>query len=354
MSIIAALIIASTIIYEGCEVNLDDIAFSEQERIVDLEGNWKFSIGDDSLWANPKYNDGNWEEITAPSSWENEGYHGYNGYAWYRKHFTIRSRYKNQTLNLHLGRIDDVDEVYINGKLVGFSGSFPPAYETAYNVWRSYPVPKSFLNYDGDNVIAVRVFDSQQEGGITQGDLGLFTYSLTVQKEIDLEGEWKFTPGDNLTWSKADFNDRDWGNMIVPGNWNSKNLRNYDGYAWYRKAVFIPSKLKNKKLILLLGKIDDLDQTFLNGKQIGNTGDFDLLPEDYQQNGKYLEIRGYYIPQNLIRYDAENIIAVRVYDGYNIGGIYEGPVGIISQDSYTKYWNRVKRGKDIFEKLFGD
>lgn len=354
MILLTYIFIAATLIYEGCEINLDDPALEAQDRIVNLEGGWKFSIGDDSIWASSNYNDEGWEEVYAPSSWENEGYHGYNGYAWYRKHFKVSSKYKNQTINIQLGTIDDVDEVYINGKLVGFSGSFPPKYETAYNVWRSYPVPHSFLRYDKDNVIAVRVYDSEQAGGITQGNLGLYKYAFFVGKEIDLEDEWKFTTGDNSTWSKPDFNDKDWGNMIVPGNWNTKNLRSYDGYAWYRKKIYIPSKLKNKKLIMLLGKIDDLDQTFLNGKQIGGTGNFDLLPEDYNQNGKYRELRGYYIPQNLIHYDAENIIAVRVYDGYNIGGIYEGPVGIINQESYTKYWNRVKKGKDVFEKLFGD
>lgn len=354
MFVIASLLIASIVIYNGCEVNLNDMPLNDEEKIVDLEGMWKFSIGDDSLWAKEEFKDDGWEEVIAPSSWEDEGYHGYNGYAWYRKHFTIRSKYKNQTIKLHLGRVDDVDEVYINGNLVGFSGSFPPDYETAYDTWRSYPVPKSYLNFAGDNVIAVRVYDSEQAGGIVQGELGLFTQVFSVQKEIDLEGEWKFATGDNVNWSNIDYNDNDWTNMIVPGNWSSKNLRNYDGYAWYRKKVYISSKLQNQKLILLLGKIDDVDQTFLNGKMIGNTGNFDLLPEDYHQNGTYREIRGYYIPQDLIRYDAENVIAVRVYDGYNIGGIYEGPVGIIMQEKYTKYWNRVKKGKDIFEKLFGD
>ena len=354
MFIVAFMVFASTIVYEGCEVNLDDIQYNDQEKIVNLDGDWKFSIGDDTLWANPKYDDDNWEKITAPSSWENEGYHGYNGYAWYRKHFSIGSKYKSQSLSLHMGQIDDVDEVYINGNLVGFSGSFPPDYESAYNVWRTYPVSQSFINYSGDNVIVVRVYDSEQAGGIISGDLGLYTYAWWVKKDIDLEGSWKFKTGDDFAWSKVDFNDQNWENMIVPGNWNSKNLRNYDGYAWYRKSVYIPSKLTGKKLVLLLGKIDDLDQTFLNGKQIGITGNFDLLPEDYYQNGKYLEIRGYYIPQDLIKYDAENVIAVRVYDGYNVGGIYEGPVGIINQENYSKYWNRVKRGKNIFEELFGD
>ena len=130
MIILTFLFVASSIIYKGCEVNFDELAINEWDKVIDLEGRWKFSIGDDSLWANPKYDDDGWEGVIAPSSWENEGYHGYNGYAWYRKHFNVRSKYKNQTLNLHLGTIDDVDEVYINGNLIGFSGSFPPHYET--------------------------------------------------------------------------------------------------------------------------------------------------------------------------------------------------------------------------------
>jgi hypothetical protein len=221
-------------------------------------------------------------------------------------------------------------------------------------LFRSYPIPSSFLNYDGDNVISVRVYDSELGGGLVQGDVGIFTDAFPVKKEIELEGEWKFSNGDDFTWSGYDFNDNDWSKIIVPGNWNSKKSYDYDGYAWYRKNIVIPSSLKNKKLILLLGKIDDVDQTYLNGKQIGNTGDFSLLPEDYYQNGKYRELRGYYIPKDLIRHDQQNVIAVRIYDGFNIGGIYEGPVGVVTQESYRKYWELQKEGKNIFEELFGD
>jgi sialate O-acetylesterase len=227
-------------------------------------------------------------------------------------------------------------------------------YQTAYNLSRSYTIPTSFLNFDGDNVISVRVYDSELGGGIVQGDVGIFTDAFPVKKEMELEGEWKFSVGDDLTWNGYDFNDKDWLKIIVPGNWNFKKSHDYDGYAWYRKNIVIPSSLKNKKLILFLGKIDDVDETFLNGKPIGKTGDFNLLPEDYYQNGKYLELRGYYIPQDLMRYNQQNVIAVRVYDGFNIGGIYEGPVGVVTQENYTRYWNRIKNGKDIFEKLFDD
>ena len=35
---------------------------------------------------------------------------------------------KNLDFSLFLGNIDDVDEVYLNGHKIGFSGTFPPKY----------------------------------------------------------------------------------------------------------------------------------------------------------------------------------------------------------------------------------
>ena len=55
----------------GCDFN--ERPDSGSDHVIDLEGNWKFSIGDDSAWASPDYNDQDWEEIKVPSSWENEG-----------------------------------------------------------------------------------------------------------------------------------------------------------------------------------------------------------------------------------------------------------------------------------------
>ena len=42
----------------------------ELNRIINFEGNWKFSIGDDTGYANPEYDDSNWDEVYVPSSWE--------------------------------------------------------------------------------------------------------------------------------------------------------------------------------------------------------------------------------------------------------------------------------------------
>jgi len=123
------------------------------ERIENLKGYWKFSIGDDLNWSKTSYDDDNWEEIKVPSSWENEGFHGYNGYAWYRKHFDFYGETPSGVVYLFLGAVDDVDQAYVNGNLVGSTGSFPPDYKTAYYAYRKYPVPIQYLNKGGDMLL---------------------------------------------------------------------------------------------------------------------------------------------------------------------------------------------------------
>ncbi len=325
-------------------VLLNNVTVNAQrwERVVNLKGNWKFSIGDDETWSNQKYDDKNWEVIKAPAAWEEEGFHGYNGYAWYRKHFFLHEDIKGKSLVLRLGRIDDVDEVFINGNRIGASGSFPPKYETAYNVWREYPVPDRYLNSSGENTVVVRVYDAELSGGLIEGDLGLFEQINAMKLDLNLAGEWKFALGDDLRFKEQKYNDRDWNNLFVPGSWDSQGYSDYDGFAWYRLTITIPEELAQKKLVLVLGKIDDIDEAYINGKIIGSTGSMYGDPIEFDRATEWQQLRGYFIPSGLLQPGKENVIAVRVYDGFKDGGIYEGPVGLIEQNKYTKFWRDYK------------
>lgn len=331
--------------------------FPQDWRLLkSLKGSWLFSIGDESDWAGMNFRDNNWESIRVPSSWENEGFHGYNGFAWYRKHFTIKSDYRSKVIYLKLGRVDDVDEVYLNGKLIGSTGSFPPDYKTAYFAWREYYIPSEFFNYDGDNVIAVRVYDSELEGGIVEGDVSLFEDVRAVKISYDLSGQWKFNTGDDMERKNAGFNDKDWGSIIVPGFWESQGYPDYDGFAWYRKKFIPPSRLSGENLVLFLGKIDDIDEVYVNGKLIGTTGNLNRRPIRYDTYGEYNQIRGYYIPKDLLKFNQENTVAVRVYDGFKDGGIYRGPVGLVKQKDYSDFIrnNRSEEKKNFWDWLFND
>ncbi len=329
---------------------------NDKVKIINLEGNWRFSIGDNPNWAKPGYNDSQWEKIWVPSSWENEGFNGYNGYAWYRISFNLPREYDGRTLYLNLGRVDDVDETYINGNLIGRSGSFPPNYQTSYYAWRNYPIPAEMLNLNGSNVIAVRVYDSELEGGIVEGEIGIFTPVNALIPDISFEGKWKFNTGDDEKWKAKNYDDKDWDSIIVPGYWESQGYKDYDGFAWYRKEFIIPQRLLGQQLVLLMGKIDDYDEVYLNGKLIGSTGDMKKTGSNFRTGQEYAQFRGYYISDNNVLTPGENVIAVRVYDGYNVGGIYEGPIGLITQKEYIHYWRNYKNKdkKNIWDYFFGN
>jgi Beta-galactosidase/beta-glucuronidase len=135
------------------------ITASSFSQVISLEGRWKFHISDNEAWSKADFNDTGWESIHAPSAWEDEGFNGYNGFAWYRKKFDGKQLEKNENYYLNLGFIDDTDEVYVNGNLIGFSGTMPPKFKTAYNMERRYSLAPEIINYNGENTIAIRVYD---------------------------------------------------------------------------------------------------------------------------------------------------------------------------------------------------
>jgi len=311
---------------------------NDLESIVNLNKKWKFAIGDYQKWASPTFKDDDWETISVPSEWENQGFPGYDGYAWYRTEFTLDAIYDEDNIYLNLGYIDDVDEVYVNGILVGFSGTFPPNYWTAYNAKRIYNVPRELINFDRNNTIAVRVYDAQLGGGIVSGDIGIYVNQNNIAVEYDLSGIWDFKIGDNSDWSRRDLNSDDWINTMVPGFWRHIGYSEYDGFAWYRKKFYFNMD-ENQHYVLVLGKIDDLDEVYINGILIGSTGD---LENKHIEGTEYRKLRVYYLTDFNLKENQNNVIAVRVYDGRKDGGIYEGPIGIMKRKTFQKYIEQEK------------
>ena len=84
----------------------------------------------------------------------------------------------------------------------------------------------------------------------------------------------------------------------------------------------------------MLGKIDDFDRVYLNGKLIGKTKDH----EGFGASNSYREDRAYPIPADALRRNGSNTIEILVEDIGNIGGIYEGIIGITTKDNYERFF----------------
>ncbi len=297
---------------------------------LNLSGNWRFSIGDDIDWAMPGYDDSDWDLIRVPARWEEQGYPGYNGFAWYRTDIMLPASFHGRELFLELGYIDDVDEVFFNGVKIGQTGSFPPNFATAYNAFRSYQVPLHLVNKQKPNTIAVRVYDVELEGGIVRGNVRLMAKNVAVVPDINLNGYWDFTIGQQAKPGNH--------RIMVPGAWENQGFRNYDGYAVYSKTVYIPEEMAKQKLIFMAGRIDDDDRFYINGEFIAETGDY---YGRYNSNMHY-EFRNYFIPDGVIK-TGDNFFEIKVVDRGGEGGIIEGNIGLITQNNFIEYWRKRRK-----------
>ncbi|MDD3118251.1 MAG: sialate O-acetylesterase [Victivallales bacterium] len=91
-----------------------------------------------------------------------------------------------------------------------------------------------------------------------------------------------------------------------------------DGAVWFRREVMIPPEWARQSLRLELGPIDDSDETYFNGKAVGETGitaslaDTRTIPRVYRIPGQCVNA-------------GRNLLAVRVFDRRGAGGFTGRP-----------------------------
>jgi alpha-galactosidase len=166
-------------------------AFLTEEGLLaqdlSITGLWKFSTGDQAVWSQPSFSDSAWSSIRVGAAWESQGYQNYDGFAWYRLHIVIPSSIKEKAflkekLRIDLGKIDDGDEVYLNGFLIGRNGGRGGTIQSGnWQLQRSYILPLSdpHILWDKENTIAVRVYDKEGDGGMYGGQYGISVMDVT-------------------------------------------------------------------------------------------------------------------------------------------------------------------------------
>jgi len=141
-----------------------------------------------------------------------------------------------------------------------------------------------------------------------------------AMKELGATGRWP-DPGNKgqpLGYAEVAFDDADWQTMQIPATWESTENMQIDGAVWFRTQVTIPPAWNGKDLILVLGAIDDFDQTYFNGVEVGSTGS--------ETPGHWAHIRRYTVPGQLVK-SGTAVIAVRAFDNFGGGGMVGGGGG---------------------------
>ncbi len=182
---------------------------------------------------------------------------------------------------------------------------------------------------------------------------------------MKLDNNWKFMKGDNLDYAKADFDDSDWKEIRVDKTWEAQNYKNHFGFIWYRLHIEIPSEIKKnadseRDIIFNLGKVDDFDQVYLNGELIGANTQSAVEGSEVKdsfteaENFFHYKKRRYLVPINssLIKWDDENIIAVRVFDWTGDNRLLAGDLSVDLSENYDYLKLEMQRG--IFEKTGKD
>jgi sialate O-acetylesterase len=119
---------------------------------------------------------------------------------------------------------------------------------------------------------------------------------------IEPAGEWRRAPIELGAWER----------------WGVPELASYNGMLWYRTSVMLSAEQAGQSATLSLGSVDEMDQTWINGRPIGaaaaNTR-IDSTPIIGPGPG-----RNYRLPRGTLR-PGRNVIAVNVLDTYATGGL---------------------------------
>lgn len=174
--------------------------------------------------------------------------------------------------------------------------------------------------------------------------------------EVIFEHGWKFKTGDSICFKEASYDDSKWDTIQTSRSWESQGFSDYNGYAWYRISIVIPSTLKADKvgsLIFALGTIDDNDQVFLNGQLIGINGT--SVPDDTLKETDQMDIKGSFYTTNrlyeiqsdskFIFWDKPNIVAIRVLDKLDDGGMRSGIPFLYASSELPENHRRINLNK---------
>ncbi len=170
-----------------------ELQASEQKRqVLSMDFGWKFIHGDPENAHQIEFDDSDWRDIDLPHDWSIEGPYdrdaptggsgGYlpTGVGWYRKHFKLPETEPSRRIWVEFDGVYENSTVWINGQKLG---SRPFGYISFY-----YDLTSHLR--DGENVIAVRVDNSNQPNSRWYSGSGIYRRVRLVVMDTVHIGHW--------------------------------------------------------------------------------------------------------------------------------------------------------------------
>ncbi len=167
---------------------------------TNFDANWRFILEDVTNAESPNFDDSHWRQLNLPHDWAIEGEFSADnpsgtgggalpgGVAWYRKHFTVDSAFLTDSkIYLDFDGVYMLSNVYVNGISTGVR-------PYGYISFRRDITP--YL-HEGENVVAVRVDNSEQPNSRWYSGCGIYRHVWMVRTaciHIDQWGTYVTTP----------------------------------------------------------------------------------------------------------------------------------------------------------------
>lgn len=200
------------------------------------------------------------------------------------------------------------------------------AYFFAQAIYQKLHVPIGLINasWGGSNIetwISREGFESSDEFKEMIARMpeisndSLYKARITSQREkVEQIQKVKLNSFDENAFKEINFDDSKLPILYQPKAWEQQSLGEFDGVVWLRKTIILTKEQSVKPATIFLSAIDDEDITYINGKQIGTTSQWDAE-------------RKYNIPTGILK-EGKNVIVVNVIDGGGGGGMWGKPENV--------------------------
>ena len=148
-------------------------------------------------------------------------------------------------------------------------------------------------------------------------------------ESTDISTSWKFSPDENNKgvsekWQSVHFDDSKWAVIDAGKNWEDQGYPNLDSFGWYRKIVDIPVEWKGQDIWIKFGGVNDTYELYINGESVSSFGNTNINVASKITITK--------ITKN-IKFGETNLVAVKVHDWGNSGGLWRLPVVITTEEN---------------------